>query len=182
MRKSTTALALLIAAGTFSTAVLANGPAWRYVEGGYTSLDGDGGLDADGAFIGGKYQINPNVYLNGEFTFVEEGSADINLLTLGGGYIVPLNTTTDAYAGINFERVDTDGYDDNGYSLAAGVRSMVTDVVEVTGELGYYDVSDGDITFKVGGNYYISPELSVGASYKFMDGGDIMQLGARYAF
>lgn len=95
---------------------------------------------------------------------------------------MPLNATTDAYFGANFERIDGDFDDETGYSVNAGVRSMVTEQVELLGEVGYYDVEDGDATFKVGANYYITPQWAVGANYKLMDDLDVMQVTARYSF
>ena len=95
---------------------------------------------------------------------------------------MPVNASTDAYVGANIERVDGDVEDDTGYSINAGLRSMLTEQVELAGEGGYYDVDDGEATFKIGANYYITPQWAVGASYKFIDDLDIMQVTARYAF
>ncbi|WP_346993212.1 hypothetical protein [Alteromonas gracilis] len=43
-------------------------------------------------------------------------------------------------------------------------------------------MDDGEATFKVGANYYITPQWAVGANYKVIDDWDIMQVTARYAF
>lgn len=160
-------------------------PDWRYVEGGYTKMDFDGNesFEPDGLTVNGKYLMNSNWYLNGEYSFFEEGNFDFDMLTLGAGYRLPLTATTDAYFGANVERVDGDGdIDDTGYSVNAGLRSMLTEQVELAGELGYYDVDDGEAFFKVGANYYITPAWAVGANYKVIDDWDIMQVTARYAF
>lgn len=166
------------------TAALADKPDWRYVEGGYTKLDFDNNesFEPDGLTINGKYLLNANWYLNGEYSFFEEGNFDFDMLTVGGGYRLPVNATTDAYFGANLERVDGDFDDETGYSINAGLRSMITEQVELAGEVGYYDVDDGEPTFKVGANYYITPQWAVGASYKLIDELDIMQVTARYAF
>ncbi len=182
MRKSVSVLAGVLTLSA-SAAVMA-APDWRYVEGGYTQLDFDNNesFEPDGLAIESKYLLNQNVYLNGEYRFFEENSFDFDMLTVGAGYRMPLNATTDAYFGANLERVDLDGDDDTGYSLSAGVRSMITEQVELMGEVGYYDVDDGEATVKVGGQYYITPQWAFGASYEMIDEIDIMQVTARYSF
>ena len=104
------------------------------------------------------------------------------MLTLGAGYRLPVNATTDAYFGANLERLGGDFDDETGYSINAGLRSMVTEQIELAGEVGYYDVYDGEATVKIGANYYITPQWAVGASYESIDELDILQVTARYAF
>ena len=36
---------------------------------------------------------------------------------------------------------------------------MITEQVELAGEVGYYDVDDGEASFRVGANYYITPQV-----------------------
>lgn len=177
----------LVLAGTtllsVSLPALANTPDWRYVEGGFTRYGFDNSnFEPDGLHVAGKYLLDGNFYANGEFGWLDESGFDFTTLTLGGGYRLSVNNTTDAYVGANFERIDADNYDDNGYSLVTGVRSMVLPELELNGELGYYDVDEGDITLKVGANYYFNPQFAVGASYKFIDDADVLQVSARYAF
>lgn len=183
MRKALTLLAAVTATLT-SYSTLADTPDWRYVEGGYTKVDFDGNesFEPDGLTVNGKYLLNANVYLNGEYSFFEEGNFDFDMLTLGAGYRLPINATTDAYFGANLERVDGDFDDETGYSINAGLRSMVTEQIELAGEVGYYDVDDGEATLKIGANYYITPQWAVGASYETIDELDILQVTARYAF
>lgn len=180
MRKSLTILSAL-AVGSLSFQALADSPNWRYVEGGYANYDTDY-EDFDGLTISSKYLLENNIFLNAEYTNVSEDDFDINTTTLGGGYRFVLNGMTDAYVGANFERIDTDGGDENGYSVNAGVRSMVLQEVEVMAEVGYYDVYDGDVTMKVGANYYFAPRWAAGVSFKKMDDADLTQVTARYTF
>ena len=154
---------------------------WQFVEGGYSDLDA-GYTDADGFTIASKYLMDNNIYLNGDYKHFDEYDADFSMLTLGGGYRMPLSSQTDAYFGANFERIDSDGYDDNGFSLNAGVRSMVLPELELAGQIGYYDVNDGDFTMKVSANYYFAPRWAVGLSHEELDNFDITQLTARYTF
>ena len=112
MRKAITLLTALTAtaASVASFATLAESPDWRYVEGGYSKMDFDDNesFEPDGFVLSSKYLLNSNIYLNGEYSNFEEGSFDFDMLTLGAGYRMPLNATTDAYFGANFERIDGD--------------------------------------------------------------------------
>ena len=182
MQKSLTIIASLTAASLSFTALAT--PSWRYVEGGYSTMDfdGNGNFDPDGFTVASKYLLNENVYLNGELRYLEEGNFDATTQTLGAGYRMPLNSTTDAFFGANFERVDTDGGDETGYSINAGVRSMVTDQIELAGQVGYYDLDDGEATLKLGANYYFTPRWAVGVSWETIDDADITQVTARYTF
>ncbi|WP_018982295.1 outer membrane beta-barrel protein [Salinimonas chungwhensis] len=166
--------------GTFSTGALSD-VNWQYVEAGYSELDA-GGADADGFTVAGKYLMDNNIYLNGDYKHFDESNVDFDMLTLGAGYRMPLTSRTDAYFGANFERVDTRASDDSGFSLNAGIRSMIMPELELAGQLGYYDVDDGDVTFKVSANYYFTPRWAVGLSHEGIDDVDITQLTARYAF
>lgn len=179
MISSLAATTLLSAA--LSSSALAASPKWRFVEGGYTNAE-IGRADFDGLNVGGKYLFNNNFFVSGEYDMLDESGTDLDLLTLGGGYRLPINSFTDAYFGVNYERVELENYDDSGYSVDAGVRSMLTEQVELLGEIGYYDVDDGDVTVKIGANYYFTPQWAIGANYKKIDDLDITQITARYTF
>lgn len=180
MRKSIILSSALIA-GSFSFTALAESPNWRYVEGGYALLDTDA-AEYDGVGVNAKYLLQNNIYLNGDYTNVTDNGFDINTITAGAGYRIPLNGMTDAYVGVNFERVDTDAVEENGYSINTGVRSMVTPELELLGEVGYYDVDDGDMSVKVGANFYFTRNWAAGVSYKKIDNVDMTLVSARYAF
>lgn len=177
----TKSLLTVVALSGISSAAMAASPSWRFVEGGYTNGDIGRG-DFDGIDVGGVYLLENNVYVTGEYKMLDDSGTDLDMTTVGLGYRMPLNATTDAYFGANFERIDVESDDDNGYSVNAGVRSMVSEQVELLGQIGYYDVDDGDVTVKVGANYYVSPRWAVGASYEKIDDLDITQLNARYTF
>lgn len=183
MRKTTTLLGITLLAA-FPLDALADGPDWQYVEGGYTQLDVDGNdsFDPDGVVISGTHLVTPNVYVTGDYRMTEEGRFDLDMLTVGAGYRMPINGMTDAYFGANYEELDTSGYNESGYSLNAGVRTMLTRQFELSGEVGYYDVDDGEGTVKVAANYYFNTDWAVGASYEMIDDLNIMSLTARYSF
>ncbi|GGW90838.1 outer membrane beta-barrel protein [Alteromonas halophila] len=183
MKKVVTLLGLSLLAAT-PVKALASDLDWQYVEGGYTQLgvDDNDEFDPDGIVVAGTYLTTPNIYVTGEYKMTEEGRFDLDMLTLGGGYRVALNNHTDAYAGANFERIDSSGYDENGYSVNAGLRTKLTPQLELLGEVGYYDVVDGEATVKVGANYSLTANWAVGASYESIGDLDAVALTARYSF
>lgn len=176
-----TNLISILTLSTVSISAFAASPNWRFAEGGYTNAE-IGRADFDGLDIGGTYLLENNIFVTGEYSMLDESGGDLDLLSMGLGYRFVINSSTDAYVGANFERADFEGYDENGYSVNAGVRSMLTDQVEVLGEIGYYDLDDGDMTVKAGANYYFTPRWAVGLSYEKVDDLDITQLNARYTF
>lgn len=89
---------------------------------------------------------------------------------------------TDAYFGANCEELDTSGDNESGYSLNAGVRTMLRRQFELSGEVGCYYIEDGEATMKVSANYYFINDWAVGASYEMIDDLNIMSLTARYSF
>ncbi len=177
----TKSLLTVVALSGLSSAAMAASPNWRFVEGGYTNADVGAG-DFDGVDVGGVYLLENNIYVTGEHKMLDDNGTDLDMTTVGLGYRMPLDSSTDAYFGANFERVDLENYDENGYSVHAGLRSMVTEQVELLGQVGYYDVDTGDVTVKVGANYYFTPRWAVGASFEKIDDLDITQLNARYTF
>ncbi len=182
MKKTTTLLGITLLA-TLPLDALAASPSWTYVEGGYTRLDADNsGFDPDGLVISGTHLVAKDIYITGDYRMTEEGRYDLNTLTLGGGYRLGINSTTDAYFGANFEELDMPGNTERGYSINAGLRTMLSPQLELTGELGYYDVTDGEATMKVAANYYFNRHWAVGASFEKIDELDVMALTARYRF
>lgn len=148
---------------------------WCYVEGGYICYGFDNSnIEFDGLYVVGKYLFDGNFYVNGEFGWLDELGFDFIIFILGGGYCLLVNNIIDVYVGVNFECIDVDNYDDNGYSLVIGVCLMILLELELNGELGYFDVDEGDIMLKVGVNYYFNLQFVVGVSYKFIDDVDVL--------
>lgn len=160
-----TATALIL-----SAAALAETPSYNYIEGVYqrVDLDDDFGpsIDGDGFGIGGSYELAENWHIFGGYSTTGfDFGIDLNELAIGGGYHADISDTTSFYANLAYVRaeVDASGFgsvDDNGYGLMVGLRGMVTERLELDGNLGYVDLGDG------------SDGTALGASalYAFTDG------------
>lgn len=153
---------------------------WRYVEGGFVFYDLDGRPSHSGLQAASKYLLSNDIFVNAELGYVDSGN--LTYQTIGAGYRMPIDKITTAYVGANVERVNYDNFDDTGYSLVGGVRIGLLENLELTGELSYYNLDDGDINLKAAAIYAINPQLSLTTSYKIMDSANILQIGARYSF
>lgn len=185
---------LLFTAVVASPAALAESPNFNYVSAGY--LDGDiDGDDADGWTFDGSTLLGENFFLSGQYQTVgnsDDGvDVDFNWLSAGLGYRTAISASTDFYGLVTYENVEVEASyrgssisdDENGYGLSVGIRSMVSDNIELDGRLGYIDIADeSETSFTVGARYYFNNNFSLGANYTTLDGLDLVGLTARYSF
>ncbi|XQF92615.1 outer membrane beta-barrel protein [Pseudoalteromonas espejiana] len=185
---------LLFTAAVASPAALAESPNFNYVSAGY--LDGDiDGDDADGWTFDGSTLLGENFFLSGQYQTVgnsDDGvDVDFNWLSAGLGYRTAISASTDFYGLVTYENVEVEASyrgssisdDENGYGLSVGVRSMVSDNIELDGRLGYIDIADeSETSFTVGARYYFNNNFSLGANYTTLDELDLVGLTARYSF
>lgn len=197
-----TVTSLLFAGAAFADDHTVSSPAWNYVQGGYSQLDVDD-MDSEpsGFNLEGSVQMGTNVFVRGEYLSASDdvsmfGSSldlDTSFTTIALGYFTDLSPMTDVYAAVSYERVgfevsgfgESESDSESGYGGYVGVRSHVTENVELFGEVGYIKISDYDISdasLKAGATVYVSEQLGLGASYKMFDDFSILSVTARYAF
>ncbi|MDC9513877.1 outer membrane beta-barrel protein [Pseudoalteromonas sp. CST5] len=193
MKKNKIAI-LLVTAVITSPAAFAESPNFNYVAAGY--LDGDiDGDDADGWTFDGSTLLGENFFLSGQYQTLgnsDDGvDVDLNWLSAGIGYRTAIGANTDFYGLATYENVELEASyrgsnasnDENGYSLSVGVRSMVSDNIELDGRVGNVDIADeSETSFSVGARYYINNNVSLGANYTSLDELDLVSLTARYSF
>ena len=153
----------------------------------YTDSDG-----SDGGGFGGSVELNENVYLIGSFAHQEsdleingEAVAESDRIDIGIGYHTPLSESTDfvisaTYIEVESEFLGTES-DDDGYSLNGGVRSMVSDTVELNG--GITHISDGDDSetgIFLGAAFNVSDSIALIVNYVNIDSDDAIGLGVRF--
>ncbi|MCW8090459.1 outer membrane beta-barrel protein [Alteromonas sp. ASW11-130] len=188
-------LAVLAAIAGFSTHSTANvEPDFSYVEGGIVKSDvEDTAFSPIGFSISGSAVFTDMLYgvVQYKSTSDDIGSIDLdyNETTLGLGARFMLTNSTVAYTELaheakefeysgNFE--DVDG---NGFSLSAGIRTNVTESLELDGKLSYQDVEDdSDTIVKLAANYYFNANVAVGVSYTLLEKQDTFMLNGRYSF
>ncbi|RVU84271.1 porin family protein [Leucothrix sargassi] len=153
-------------------------PKWDQITGTYSAFDIDFDgfkVDFTGFGLSGTKLVTPNLFVEGSLSTVSEDETgdellSFNELSLGLGYRHSISATTDIFGVVSYEDAEVEAEDEtaseSGYGLKAGIRSMVSPKVELAAEVKYVDIEDVDnATFAVSGDYFFTPQFSVGASY-----------------
>ena len=177
-----------------SAAAMADGPSYSRIQASYQEVDLDlgGGIDADGDGFGlaGSMAIGDSWYGFVDYQTADlESVVDLTILTIGGGWHTAMTTNTDFFAELGFAdgEIDVSGFgseDDSGYSVSVGVRSMVSQQLELYGSIGQVDFDDfGDGTNVNAGLWYTaSGNFAIGLGATFDDDITRYGLGVRLYF
>lgn len=200
MTKGLIASMLMLPAAAF-----AGGPSelsYTYVQGGYTSLTTDSDVDADGWYAGGSFLVLPNVFVFGSYsdTSSEDFTGPLGAVTFnidatsynaGLGLRAPVTDFMDINVGAAWVHAESDtnastggssSTSDDGYSISAGVRSLLGKALEVNAGYNYVDLDDSQGSFDVGGLVHITSLISVSAAYRFGEDANAWTAGARLNF
>lgn len=169
---------------------------YTYVGVGYQSGDIED-IDFGGFGIYGSLELNESFFLLSQYSSIESddqflvGSTvddiEATSFSFGIGFHTPISDTTDfvsslSYADAEVESADV-SEDGNGYVLAAGVRAMPSDKVELSAFIDYADIEDGSETgFSLGARYFTMPDVSFGLGYGTSDDFDAFSIDARFDF
>lgn len=202
MKKTFQISSIFVASLLASTCALAEqAPKWNFVQATYAAVEIDDAseLDLSGFGISGSKLINENLFIAASYQNISDDMVilnnnlklDFTTLMAGIGYRYSLSNSTDAYGILSLVNAEVsasyfgekDSEDDTGYSLTAGVRSMVTDAFELSGSVAYVDVfDDDDVSFAVNAFYHFNANLSAGASYSITDDANTLGASVRYSF
>ena len=150
----------------------------------------DTDLEPDGFGLSGSVLVTENIFLMADYNVLSDDIAGIDLdldtISAGVGYRYGVSPTTDLFASISYEYADASALgiseSDNGYSLAVGARSMLTDAFELGGSISYVDIEEDDTTFTIEGRYYFTDNFAAGVSYGVAEDADLYTVSLRYAF
>ncbi len=110
---------------------------WKYAEGGWATLDPDGGSREDGWFVGGSGDLGKlPLHIFGEFSDL----GPIDVWQLGIGWHGLFGERADLFADGAFYDADLD----DGFRVRFGVRWMVTKRLELNGFLSWLELDFGD--------------------------------------
>ncbi len=196
--KKTVLVGALLMAGVAS----AGSPQWDYASLGYASVEGGDytGFALQGSKRFGDHFFGRLDYLStsGDFDSLNPDleviqiTVDYDTTSLSAGYIWPVNDHMDAYGLVGYTHLsgaaDLDWYGNisdsaSGYTLGAGIRSMLTDQVDLGAEIAYFNSTNYDTTvFNVYGRYFITEQWAAEAKYFKDDYEDGFIIGGSYFF
>lgn len=195
MKKAVLVSALLLSVGA---AQAAESPRWDRVSASYQSVDVDSET-LTGFGVSGSKLIGEDFFVTASYAsssddidvFGTKVDVDFNTLSAGLGYRYAISNNSDVFGVVSYEDVEldasaqgvSDSASDNGYGLTAGIRSMVSDKIELTGSIQYIDIADeSETAFSVSGLYNFTEQFSAGLGYTKADDVDTISVSATYFF
>ena len=187
MKKSILTLAVVSAltVTTFTNEAKADTPSFDFLQLSKTTLDFDDGSEPDGFEFKWNNELTDNVYLNVDYTDVEEGGADLQLTNFGIGYKSDVSNSSVVFAQIDYSKLEASGgFDENGYRASFGVRTAWTENFEVKAAYEYLDIDnfDSESFFVLGGAYNLTDALAFTIDYRKESDLDQTSFGVRYSF
>jgi hypothetical protein len=169
-------------------AALAASPTYNYLDAAYLSVDVDDGPTLDGFGVDGSFALTERFHVVASYGEISKSPWTLSSGSVALGWNHSLNDITDfvARAGWEYGRVKYSGFgsdDDNGWSVEVGVRSMLTPQFELNGFVSHVDIFDGDDqAVSVGGVFYFTPSIGLGAGVTLSDDATGWNVGVRFAF
>ena len=189
MKKTLIAIALI---GT-STSALADSPNWNKLQASYIDTDIETPIDEDismdGYAVSGSLSLNESIFILANFDSVgdesEFGDVDLDSLNAGIGFNHGITESTDIFATVTYEKLElvgsvddigSESFDESGYGAGLGVRSMLTDFLELSVKADYLDIYDENaIRYDASAFFHLTENLSLGVGYKLYDLDEIDQ-------
>lgn len=161
-------LFLLIA--IVSTNVSAEPPSYNYFSFGYAYWDMD---DADeynprGLEFDGSRTITDSLYVAGDFTRVSGHNNSTNIATLGLGYFHDFSENSSFFFEADIANIEPEHLsNETGFELSAGIRSMLSENIEMKAAVEHLDIEHDEFTvYVVGGMYKFSETNGIYFDYK----------------
>lgn len=152
-----------LAATAFTLSMTAQADTFTYIDYGFGSIDPDYSVsDDDYASLSGAFETSSGPFIAFEST--EYGSLDV--MAVGAGAYTPIGSQSNLFGVLQYVKVDLGRTDETGFRLTVGVRSTLSDRVELEGKIKHDDVfSETDTSFAAAVRYYVTPNFSVAANY-----------------
>jgi len=194
----------LFVAMILSTAAMADGPGYNYLQGSYTQLETDDvfsdfGLNEPkmtGTGFAASYGLNDNWFIAAGFNSIDDDYYNAKLendnKNIGVGYRLPVSATTDLVFSVDYLKVDFtvsadgdhDSFNDDGRAYGMGIRSMVAENFELSAAYSRVEMDEGEGSnnITVSGQYYVSKNWSLGLAYTDGENTTANTVFARYNF
>ncbi len=179
---------LLIFLIVFSTTSFADGVVdYTYLQGSYEVVDIDP-LDIDGEGLGldASIGITDQFYLVGSYQGTGlDFDVDLTRWTAGLGFHGQMTNNIDLFAEASYLYIEADGpvetADDNGLLGRVGLRSNLSDIVELQGAARYDDLSE-EFGFDAGVLLNLTENFSLGVFGLWEDEVTTYRAGVRFGF
>ena len=176
--------ALLIA---FSGTAIAQDLNYTFLQGTYEFIDVDPvNINGDGIGINGSFAMSDRVYLIANYQGAGlDLNVDLTRWSAGAGIHAEMTSNVDMFAEMSYLYLDLDGpaslSDNDGLFGRAGVRTAITEALEIQGAARYDDLSE-EFGFDVGVLYNLTDLFAVGAFGIFDDEVTTYSAGVRLNF
>ncbi len=200
MKKTLLVSAMIMGMG----AAQAASPIWNSAAVSYQNGEFAGtNVDADGFMLDGSFGFAENFFARGGYASysgdINAGlvvaSFDYDNLFADVGYRYALNQSTDVYGLISYRNVSGDlsaadyvgdalyfSDSNSAFGVGGGIRSMITDQVELGAEAVYYNFDDADTQFDVHARYFFTDAFSGDLGYRDDIGVKGVYAGVRWHF
>lgn len=167
-------IALVLALSTIAISAQASELDYNYAQASYVGADIDG-TSLDGFGLNGSFKFNDDFYGIAGYQQTSKGSVELSEFDFGLGFRKNIHEGTDWVSELSWIRNTFDygpySTSNNGYRIATGVRSMVSEQFELNGKINYTNVSNFGNGFGVGvgGVYHFNDTFGVGIGFDYAD-------------
>ena len=172
----------------FSTVIQADALDYDFVEFGFTTLNtNQEQTNFNGVDLRWNYSLGDAFYIGGD-----SFRADLNnsiekkeINTMGLGYRFNITNKSTVFTKLDWVVVDPKGHDnhEHGAELSGGIRTNITERLELLGSLKRLETSSFKMTrFVVGATYQLSKRYSVYSDIQAESDSTRFTIGARYSF
>lgn len=167
---------------------MADGFSYNYVQAGWETVDldvsGGSDVDGDGFGVGGSFEVGDDFFIGASYGKADfDGGVDLTALQVGFGWHTGLSDKTDFVASLSYVEGEVDApgfgsFDDSGYGASIGVRSNVSDAVELFGAISYVDYGDGGDSTGIGGGFWYNLNETFSLGMNIATDDDVTSWGA----
>lgn len=183
-------LGLVFVACLIAIPVHADSLSNSYVQLAFVDVDiDDANVSGDGFQFAASGELSQRWFLFGAYSDIDFDASPFERQStqLGVGYSHGINDRTDFFATAAYIDVDLEAgifsFDDDGYALGVGIRTLVADdKVELGAKFDYVDFDDSEEIISAFALWNFHRRWSVGAELGFSDLGDTIAVGIRYYF
>ncbi len=176
----------------FAAPAMADTPSFNFFQAGYQAVDLDVGggqdVDGDGWTLGGSYELSDEWFVYAGYSDTGfDFRVDLTQLQAGVGWKSDISNNTNVFARASYVNAEVDApgfnsFDESGFGLGVGIRSNVTDLIELYGEISYVDLGSGADGTEIGGGIFFNLKSNFALGLGASTDDDVTSYGATARF